>query len=65
VQSDLLHIITEKGDPEKVSLSRSRIYASLVPPSSPWNILGRHMIRVHTPTGAVVSLTLISPERYE
>ena len=37
----------------------------LVTPISPWNRMGRDMIGIHTPSGTVVSPTLISPERHE
>ena len=52
-------------DPDRDSLPKSRPYAFLVPPTSPWNRLGRDMIGVHTHFGSVISPTLISPERYE
>jgi hypothetical protein len=65
MQSDLLHNITEEGEPDKNSLSSSGPFAPLVPPSSPWNNLSKHMIGVHTPSGAVISSNLISLERYE
>jgi hypothetical protein len=54
----------EEGDPDRDSLPRQGPYASLVPPGSPWNTTGKHMIGIHTPTGTVISPTLISPERY-
>jgi len=60
--SDLLQIILEEGDPNRDSFPRSGPYASLVPPISPWNRLSRDMIGVHTPSGTVISPTLISPE---
>ncbi len=47
------------------SIPREGPYASLVPPTSPWNRLGRDMIGVHTPSGTIISPTLISPERYK
>ena len=47
------------------SLPKSGPYASLVPPISPWNRLGRELIGVHSPSGTVISPTLISPERYK
>ncbi len=62
---DILQIMLEEEDPYKDSLSRSRPYASLVPPTSPWNRLGRDMIGVHTPSGTGISPTLIFPVRYE
>jgi hypothetical protein len=62
--SDLLHIVLEEGDPVRDSLPRQGPYASLVPPFSPWNSTGKHMIGLHTPTGTVISPTLISPKRY-
>jgi len=37
----------------------------LGPPTSPRNRLGRGIIEVHTPSGTVISPTLVSPERYE
>ena len=40
-------------------------YASIVPPTSPWNVLGRDMIGVHTPFGSIISPTLLSPEQYK
>ena len=47
------------------SIPRSGPYASLVPPKSPWNIMGRDMIGAHIPPRTVISPTLISPERYK
>jgi len=46
-------------------IPRSGPYASLVPPTSPWNRMGRDTIGVHTPSGLVISPTLISLERYK
>ena len=63
--NDLLQIILEEGDPDRDSTTREGPYASLVPPTSPWNRLGRDMIGVHTPSGTIISPTLISPERYK
>ena len=54
----------EEGDPDRDSIPRQGPYTSLVPPTSPWNRMGRDMIGVHTPTGKIISPTLISPERY-
>ena len=34
-------------------------------PTSPWNKMGRDMTGVHTPSGTLISPTLISPERYK
>ena len=62
--SDLLQIILEEGDPDRDSIPRIGPYATLVPPSSPWNTMGRPMIGLHTPSGSIISPTLISPERY-
>ena len=64
-QTDLLRIIKEEGDPDRDSIPRAGPYASLVPPSSPWNNTARDMIGLHTPSGRVISPTLISPERYK
>ncbi len=44
------------------SLPKTNPYVTLVSPTSPWNRLGRDMIGVHTPSGIVISPTLISPE---
>jgi len=64
--NDLLQIILEEGDPDRDSIQREGPYTSLVPPTSPWNILGRDMIGVHTPPGSIISpTTLISFERCE
>jgi hypothetical protein len=63
--SDLLQIILEEGDPDRDSIPRERPYASMVPPTSPWNTLGRDMIGVHKPSGTIIPPTLISPERYK
>ena len=46
-----LKIILEEGDPYRESIPRQDPYTSMVPPTSPWNRLGRDMIGVHTPTG--------------
>ena len=62
--SELLHIVLEEGDPDRDSLPRTGPYASLVPPFSPWNTTSKEMIGLHTPTGSIISPTLISPERY-
>ena len=59
--SNLLLIILEEGDPNRDSIPRAGPYASMVPPTSPWNRLGRDMIGVHTPSGSIISPTLISP----
>jgi len=61
---DLLKIILEEGDPDMDCIPISGPYASMVPPTSPWNKLGRDMIGVHTPSGSVISPTLVSPKRY-
>jgi hypothetical protein len=63
--SDLLQIILEEGDPDRDSIPKVGPYAALVPPTSPWNRLGRDMIGVHTPSGSIISPTLISPKRYK
>jgi len=47
------------------SIPREEPYASLVPPTSPRNIMDRDMIGVHTPSGTIISPTLISLERYK
>ena len=47
------------------SIPREEPYAFLVPPTSPWNRLDRDIIGVHTPSGTIISPTLISPERYK
>jgi hypothetical protein len=47
------------------SLPKSGPYASLIPPTSPWNKMGRDMIRIYTLAGAAISPTFISPERCE
>ena len=44
VHSDRLRIITEEADPDRDSLPRPMTYTSLVPPTSPWNKMGRNMI---------------------
>jgi hypothetical protein len=62
--SDLSHIVLDGGDPDRDSLPRPGPYASLAPPSSPWNNMGKNMIGLHTPTGTAISPTFISPERY-
>jgi len=55
----------EEGGQDRDSIPRSDPYTFLVPPTSPWNRLGKDMIGVHTPSETVISPTLISPERYE
>jgi hypothetical protein len=55
----------EEGDPDRDSIPREEPYASLVPPTSPWNRLERDIIGVHTPSGTIISPTIISPERYK
>ncbi len=62
--TDLLQILTEEGDPDRDSLPGKGPYASLVPPTSPWNTLGTYMIGIHNPSGGAVSPTLISPQRH-
>ena len=62
--SNLLHIVMEEGDPDRDSLPRAGPYASSVPPSAPCNNMGKNMIGIHTPSGAAILPTLISPERY-
>ena len=37
----------------------------MVPPSSPWNSLSKHMVGVHIPTREAISPSMISPKRYE
>jgi hypothetical protein len=38
--SDLLQIILEEGDPDRDSIPIARPYASMVPPTTPWNRQG-------------------------
>jgi hypothetical protein len=54
----------DEGNPDRDSIPKHDPYTSLVPPTSPWNRLGKDIIGVHTPTGKIISPTLISPERY-
>jgi hypothetical protein len=54
-----------ESDPDRDSLKRNAPYTTLVPPNTSWNKLNVHMIGVHHPTGAAVSPTLLSTERYE
>ena len=49
-----------KGTPTDILLPHPGPNASLVSPSFRRNTMGRNMLKVHTPTGAVVSPTLIS-----
>ena len=58
------HIELIESDPDRDSLMRDHPYTSLVPPHTPWNRLNAHMIGVHYPSGAAVSPTLLSTERY-
>ena len=53
-----------ESDPDRDSLNRDATYTSLVPPNTSWNKRNAHMIGVHHPTGAAISPTLLSQERY-
>ncbi len=48
--SDLLQIILEEGNPDRDSIPKSCPYASLVPPTSPWNRMGR-VLCIHSDDG--------------
>jgi len=63
--NDLLKLVTVEGDPDRDSIPRPGPYTSLVPPTSPWNPHGKCMIGVYNHTGAAISPTLLSPERYK
>jgi hypothetical protein len=48
--NNLLHIITEEGDPDKDSTPGPKPHTSLVPPTSPWKTHGKSMNGVHSHT---------------
>jgi hypothetical protein len=57
--------VTEERDPDMDFIPRREPCSSLVPPTSPWNTIGKNMIGMHTSSWAAISPTLISPKRYE
>ena len=63
--NNLLRIITEEGEPDRDSTPGPKPYTSLVPPTSPWNTHGKHIIGVHNHSRVAISPTLLSPERYQ